>query len=356
MCICDCISDTRRCTGSERNANPSTLLDYYRKTECKERYDQRLYGWFPTVVLNAPPGDGLCSRNMALASLAWIRQPMQPAYRHATVHGRMSHSSGIVYKVWLSIFTSAITSFACNKSGRSSFRNNATSLNMAPPTIIHAQGRAVVNHPADRAALVIDIFDEGSTQETVSNHVVTTANQLQAEVDKLCPRLSNGEISPEAPVSFYSIDSLSTTRRDEYGPDNKRTGLQILGAKTSLDVRFRDFTKLGELVVKLSTIPYVQLRGIDWKLTEETTDRLSEQVRVDALRNAVKMAKAYANVISRPNVTAVKITDSKQDEIGRVMQMARKSTPLPSSVAGGLDFEPKTISLSASLDVEFQAE
>ncbi|KIX06257.1 uncharacterized protein Z518_04232 [Rhinocladiella mackenziei CBS 650.93] len=226
------------------------------------------------------------------------------------------------------------------------------------PTVITINSTGLISAPAERAALIVDVIDSGYDKDEASTNVVTTVNNLQAEIDELCPRLSNGDISPEAPVSFYSIASLSTSSRDEFDKDNKRTGKQIQTVYSKLDIRFRDFAKLGEMVVHLSTVKFVQLKGVTWKLTDQNQSILGEEARMKALVRAMKRAEEYGRVIGRNSVTAVKIEDSEESYPRPcTKQTARKSAASWATGIGvGIDFEPQTIDVSASLVVEFHAE
>lgn len=226
------------------------------------------------------------------------------------------------------------------------------------PTVIHVQGKATLHSLAERAKLDIEVSSSEYEQVKASENVVTTVGNIQNELDVLCPRLDSGEISSEAPVSFYSIASLTTSNDDEYDDNHNRTGKRVYKASTSIDIRFRDFSKLGELVVRFSSVPFVSLQGIEWRLTEEKQAVLEEEARLEALRQAIKRAHGYAQVIGRENVTPVKIDASQYlYSAGRVMQTAMQVTSNASFGIGiGLDFEPQQVEVKATLEVEFHAE
>ncbi|KEF58514.1 uncharacterized protein A1O9_06440 [Exophiala aquamarina CBS 119918] len=226
------------------------------------------------------------------------------------------------------------------------------------PTVINVQGKAKLYRVAERAKLDIEISSSEYEQSTASANVVTTVSSLQNQLDEICTRADNGEISPSAPVSFYSIGSLTTSSDDEYDEDHNKTGKRLYKATSSVDIRFRDFAKLGEMVVAFSTVPFVSLQGIEWKLTEEKQAALEEQAKLDALRHAFKRATGYADVIGRRNVTPVKIDDTHyMFAEGRVMQTARKvSSNASYGIGVGLDFEPQQVEVNATLEVEFHAE
>ncbi|KAK5046604.1 hypothetical protein LTR84_007365 [Exophiala bonariae] len=227
------------------------------------------------------------------------------------------------------------------------------------PTSINIQGRAKLHKLAERAKLDISVSSSKYSQTEASKNVIEAINAVQTHLDQtLCPRLENGDISTEAPVSFYSIGSLTTSNDDEYDDDHNKTGKRLYSATCSLDVRFRDFKGLGDAVVKWASEPHVSLQGIEWLLTEESQTALEEQAKLVALRHAISRAQGYADVIGRRTVTPVKIEDT-QYMFGeaRVMQAARKMASTASFGIGvGLDFEPQQVEVNATLDVEFHAE
>ncbi|KIX95854.1 uncharacterized protein Z520_08562 [Fonsecaea multimorphosa CBS 102226] len=227
-----------------------------------------------------------------------------------------------------------------------------------PPTLIHIQGRATITTTAQRAVLNLAASDTGSDKDQVSSHVVSTVTDIQSELDELCPRLENGEISPNAPVDFYSIASLSISATDEYDDDGVRLEKKLYSASSNIAIHFRDFGRLGQMVVRLSSMPYVELRGIDWQLADEKKTELDEEARRKALRHAMSRARAYGAIIGRDKVTCIKIEDLEESwPARRVKQTARMaSSSATFEVGAGIDFEPQLVDVSATLSVEFHAE
>ena len=222
------------------------------------------------------------------------------------------------------------------------------------PTQINIQSSSTLSQLAERAQLILNVTSSLYEQAEASKNVVTTAHNIQNQLNELCPRSASGDISPDAPVSFYSIASLSTSNDDEYDDDNNKTGKRLYTATTKVDIRFRDFKTLGDMVVDFSTMEFIRLQGITWKLTDEKKAQLEEEVRLEALRSAIKRAHAYAKVIGKENVTAAKITDNDDSYTGgRTMQTARRYSAAPGV---GIDFEPQIVEVRASLEVEFHAE
>ncbi|OCT53759.1 hypothetical protein CLCR_10762 [Cladophialophora carrionii] len=229
-----------------------------------------------------------------------------------------------------------------------------------PPTVIHIEGRAKVKTTAERAALDVHVFDTGYDKDLAAKNVITAVNTLQSQLDSLVSRLENGDISPTSPITFYSIASLSISTGDDYGNEGNRPNpdKKLHTASSAVDVHFRDFTILGEMVVRFSGMDYVGLRGVTWQLTDAKQAWLDEEVRMQALRHAVERAEAYARIIGRERVTCVKIEDNGEFwPLTREMQTVRKVASVDAfGVGAGIQFEPGNIEVRGTVSVEFHAE
>ncbi|OAP59139.1 hypothetical protein AYL99_06437 [Fonsecaea erecta] len=229
---------------------------------------------------------------------------------------------------------------------------------MAPPTLISIQSSATITTTAQRAVLNIAASDTGSDKDEVSSHVVSTVKDIQQDLDHLCPRLADGDISPTAPVSFYSIASLSISAADEYDDKHVRQEKKLYSAHSNIAIHFRDFTRLGLMVVRLSRMPFVEMRGIDWELGEASKAELDDEVREQALRKAMIRAQGYSRVIGRATVTCVKIEDVQTSwPVRKLKQTAMRATSAATfEVGAGIDFEPQLVEVSATISCEFHAE
>ncbi|KAJ9608199.1 hypothetical protein H2200_007187 [Cladophialophora chaetospira] len=228
------------------------------------------------------------------------------------------------------------------------------------PTLIHIQGRATVKSVAERAALDVRVSDSGFEKDEVSTNAVIAVKRVQSELDQLVSRLENGDISPNSPITFYSIASLSITPGSDYDNDGNRLDpdKKLYTAESTINIHFRDFSVLGEMVVRLSTMDFVGLNGINWELTDAKRAWLDEEVRMQALKHAMERAQAYARILGREKVTCVKIEDSEEFwPMSRVMQTARKATATEAFAVGvGIQFEPGNIEVKGTVNVQFHAE
>jgi len=230
------------------------------------------------------------------------------------------------------------------------------------PTVIQIQGRASINTLAERAALNIHVSDTGFDKDVVSKNVITTVNTIQSELDQHCPRLENGDISPSAPITYYSIASLSLSEAENYNDEGHRSTnpeKKLYTADSSIDIHFRNFGTLGDIAVRLSAMPHVLLRGIDWRLTDAKQAWLDEEVRMQALKNAIERANAYARIIGREKVICVKIEDDGEfwPQQGMLRQTMRKVSASDASGVGvGIEFEARKVQVDGTVKVEFHAE
>jgi uncharacterized protein YggE len=230
-----------------------------------------------------------------------------------------------------------------------------------PPTTINIHGRATAKAIAERASLDIHISDSGFDKDVVSRDVVGAVNAVQTDVDKLCSRLENGDMSPSSPITFYSIAALSVSTGEFFDEekqafDPKR---KLFTAESTLTIQFRDFSVLGDLVVRMSTMKSVGLRGLEWQLTDAKKAWLDEEVRLQALQNAIERAGAYARLIGREKVNCVKIEDLDESwpVVGYMRQAAPKAASVEAfAVGAGIQFEPGNVEVSGGVKVEFLAE
>jgi uncharacterized protein YggE len=246
---------------------------------------------------------------------------------------------------------------------------SAPSASPSTPTTITISTKSTQKTLAERALLDILITDSGHSKQTVASNVVTAVHTVQSHLDALTgPRLENGDISPDKPITFYSIESMSMDVRDYY--DNETHQLdperKVYTAESSISVHFRDFQVLGQIVVELSSTPHVNLRGVQWTLTEAKKAWLEEETRLQALRAAMERAGNYARVIGREGgVRVARILDGEEEGGGNyrgmpAMMMARKAPGggdvLGAGVMAGIDFTPRMVEVSGGLKVEFIVE
>ncbi|KAJ5682726.1 hypothetical protein N7462_005891 [Penicillium macrosclerotiorum] len=229
------------------------------------------------------------------------------------------------------------------------------------PLKVTVVGQSCMSHYPERCILRVIVFSDGPEQESVSRDVTVTSNQLHQLFKELSPQTAEGLATPEAPVTKFSttyLRSWSDVPLDEKGRPLPQPRVHY-GTSTFLVV-FRDFAKLSEVVGKLVTYPKVEIDSITWRLTEETEKKLASECRKQALRDALKKADDFAEVVGR-KVVPVEIEDDGQGQDGKRFHTDKiaSSAPVDTSSALGdaaMDLTPQDIEFLSQVVVKFEAE
>jgi uncharacterized protein len=133
-------------------------------------------------------------------------------------------------------------------------------------------------------------------------------------------------------------------------------------ARTSFEIKVRDFERLGSLATSLSTMRHVEISRIEWRLTDETKASLASQSRQEAVKDAVVKAKDYATVLGRGKPEAVEVMDSCGGGVNGAFPAVRSRM---AAHGGGyqqqqqgevLDFQPESVQLNSTVTVKFVAD
>ncbi|KXG50081.1 uncharacterized protein PGRI_060480 [Penicillium griseofulvum] len=141
-------------------------------------------------------------------------------------------------------------------------------------------------------------------------------------------------------------------------------------ASLVLNAVFHDFNKLNEIVGKLIAYPNIEIKCLNWRLTEATKKALSSESRQEAMRNAVQQANDYVSVIGR-EVVAVSLCEmaggsenqmtqarilpqSNAEPMYQFTDPALKLNP-DSGASDALNLSPQLIRYTNPVQVEFDA-
>jgi uncharacterized protein YggE len=87
---------------------------------------------------------------------------------------------------------------------------------------------------------------------------------------------------------------------DNNKPDSERKRSRQYSAHVSFEIKFADFTILGNVCTDLAKMQFVSVRNIDWRLTNKTKASLVGMSRKLAVENAVAKARDYAAGVGNP--------------------------------------------------------
>ena len=221
------------------------------------------------------------------------------------------------------------------------------------PLNITVKGSSSLYIPPEQAVLSLYVKSEGASQDTVSQEVTSTANQLQQSLNEL-------KTASPAPITTFSTSSLRTGSEVPWDRDgNPRE--RVYYGQISLDVTFCDLSRLGELVGRLSAQKHVEINNIDWRLTDQTTKANGSKARKLAMQDATEKARDYAEFLGR-EVQPVEVTDS---EVGGGLfggGYKRAMAPMAALGAGGgeqhedLDLTPQDVEVNSSVQVNFKGD
>ena len=178
-----------------------------------------------------------------------------------------------------------------------------------------------------------------------------------------------GEATADAPVTHWSMTTLSTgcIQPTNNGSILNRKGPRTFFTRTTFSIKFRDFSLLGSLATKLSTMPHVSISNIAWRLTDITQNALASQNRKQAVEDAVRKANDYVDAIGgREKVDCVEIEAGQGgisyranlggDAAHSQALMMRMSASASTAGVQHLSFEPENVHLDAGVTVRFVAE
>ncbi|KAJ5767385.1 uncharacterized protein N7511_005001 [Penicillium nucicola] len=228
---------------------------------------------------------------------------------------------------------------------------------MSPLKITVTGESAVFAYP-ERGALAFSVRANGSRKEEVAKEVTSISNEIQQFFKLLCPQTKEAHAAAEHAVTTFASTNIKTWSQPEDSEGNPAPNPHH--ASISFRSVFRDFAKLSEVIGKLLKYPKVEVDSIDWRLTDETGSELASKARKMALRDAIKKAEDYAEVLQR-KVVAVEVTDYAQGGYRNVaMASMRKPKKCKRSFASdddegdALDLTPREIEVTGSVNVIFE--
>ena len=128
-------------------------------------------------------------------------------------------------------------------------------------------------------------------------------------------------------------------------------------ADTRFDVKFRDFVRLGKIATELSTMEFVRINKISWRLTDTTKASLYSLSRTAAVEDAVSKAKDYTKPLSEKIPRAIELSEQGLSTSTSSHMRPRKGMRIDTEHrdprTDGMEFEPEDVQLSATVTVKF---
>jgi uncharacterized protein YggE len=202
----------------------------------------------------------------------------------------------------------------------------------------------------------VSVEVDGEDQTHVSKDIHNTMVALQKLLHQYTPKSETGEATPDAPITHWSMTSLTTSFHDPVDRNGKPLPRKH-NAKTQFDIKFRDFVRLGKIATELSTMEFVRINNISWRLTDATKEGLGSQSRIAAVENALMKAKDFAKPLGEKVPRAVELTEQGFTTSTASHMRARKGMRTDTGTSDprtdGMEFEPEDVQLSANVTVKF---
>jgi uncharacterized protein YggE len=228
-----------------------------------------------------------------------------------------------------------------------------------PDVEITVRGTATTTHPPEFATVYLAASAQGSERAEVHERADVAAKAI---IDAITPLVD----ADNGPITHWWSEQLRVETHREY-QGHKDHEVLVHSADVSFRVRFGGsdagtggFARLGAWLGTVIAVDDVEVRHTGWELSDSTRERLTEQVRSEAVRNAQQRAVGYARDLGLTNVRPVAAADpgllGRSVEHGGAVPLAGGAARLPSSSRSmNVNFAPEDIEIRAAVDMRFLA-
>jgi uncharacterized protein len=192
------------------------------------------------------------------------------------------------------------------------------------------RGEAVAEVPPDAADLVVTVQVRDRRRERALTQLAERQQALTALLD--AHRGALGTVSTDA-VSVYPEPADGSRSTDSV-------------ASTTTRVPVQDVGMAGELAVAIAALPDTSLYGPQWRLSRDHPAH--QQVRTDAVADAVDRATAYAAALGCRLTGLVEVRDAGIGGAAGAMRAMAFSAAAPQ-----LDLQPAPQEVRGSVEVTF---
>lgn len=222
-------------------------------------------------------------------------------------------------------------------------------------TTITVQGQHTARYDAEQADVQLNVSFDGPKRADVFAKANVASDALRKKID----RLFDKEIGP---IIRWSSDSVNVWGARPWNSDGKQLPI-VYHAAIEFTTRFCDFGELATFIEECATSDGITVGNITWSLTEDHTKAVMNEVRADAVADAVAKATSYAKALGLSNVTATAIADqgmlgdqSNFGASGGGMELMSARSFKSADMGGAeLSLKPEEIEVSAVVDARFSA-
>ena len=218
-------------------------------------------------------------------------------------------------------------------------------------TIITVRGEFTIHHPAERATVRFTVGFEGSRRDEAMAPTVDLHHDLSEEIETMLDA-ENG------PVTWWSSDDIHVWGQRPWNQDGEQLPI-VYRSAIDVDVKFSNFSTLGDWVGAVAIRDGVTILGVEWALTEARQESVTLAARKRAVDNAVSKATVYATSLGLGNVRPVALSDpgmlgdapTTTTAQGTQLMSARIAAPAGQQ----LELKPEDITVRVEVDARFAA-
>jgi uncharacterized protein YggE len=120
-------------------------------------------------------------------------------------------------------------------------------------------------------------------------------------------------------------------------------------ATIDLRAEFSDFDALSTWLTTTAELSGVSIGNIEWRLLDETRERVTAELRALAVEDAFGKARSYAAAIGRSEVTPESLTEADEG------QMLLTSSAKFRGGGPDVEFTPSPVHVTVRVEVRFSA-
>lgn len=219
------------------------------------------------------------------------------------------------------------------------------------PTIITVSGEAELRHSPERATAQLSVGFEGPVRE----QVLASSTELHGEVSAQLTALL---ASDDGPVTAWSSEQLRVWGQRPWSQNGEQLPV-VYHSAASVTATFTDFAALSDWLGAASLREGVTVHGIEWALNEETKRELTREAQQLAVGVARVKAENFAQSLGLGSLTPLALSDpgllGDENRPMPMMAMADSVNLRSSGAAGGAQFSPEEIVVSAAVHARFSA-
>jgi uncharacterized protein YggE len=221
--------------------------------------------------------------------------------------------------------------------------------------VIAVSGTVTHRYHAERGLLRLAVELEGDERSSVVDDSVAVHNRVTERATAL---------RRQGAATWWTARSVSVGVVSEpSATDGTRASSVRYRTRSTIEVRFQDFTALADWVGELAHVEGVTIEGVEWSLGHARRAEVEQDARLAAVADAVARASDYADALGlgAPELQAVYEPGLRPGEggAGGVPFMASRSlmagSTLDDSGSVVFDLQPDDIEVTATISADFTA-